>query len=59
MGNMYGGGPPKQKKKPDKPMPEWKKKLKPGQLADFDLAAAQVRSEPLFAAIWEYVWGVF
>ena len=32
MGNMYGGAPPP-KKKPDKPLPEWKKKLKPGQLA--------------------------
>lgn len=55
MGNMnFGGGPPKQKKKPDKPMPDWKKKLKPGQLADFDLAAQQVRD---FRHILDPFWG--
>ena len=40
---MYGGAPPP-KKKPEKPAPEWKKKLKPGQLADFDLIAKQFGS---------------
>ena len=39
---MYGGPPPK--KKPEKPAPEWKKKLKPGQLADFDLITKQFSS---------------